>query len=105
MRALSAVVQMPRYEGYGMAPLEGMASGAPFVATDAGYYRDFSNGGAAGVIVADAPEAAEALAALLGDPARHAIMAAAARDAATTRFSIEGEADGIGAVYDAMWRG
>ncbi|MFD0857714.1 glycosyltransferase family 4 protein [Roseovarius aquimarinus] len=105
MRGLSAVVQMPVYEGYGMAPLEGMASGVPFVATDAGYYRDFSDDARAGLIVAGPAEAAEALDALLGDPARHAAMGDAARRAAETRFSIEGEADGIGAVYDMIWRG
>ncbi len=104
IRSLSAVVQMPRYEGYGMAPLEGMASGVPFVATDAGYYRDFSDGGATGRIVADADEAAGALSALLSDPACHKAMADAARKIAQTRFSVEAEADGIGAVYEAMWR-
>ncbi|HEY9039870.1 MAG TPA: glycosyltransferase family 4 protein [Roseovarius sp.] len=103
VRSLSAIVQMPRYEGYGMAPLEGMASAVPFVATDAGYYRQFTQGGACGTIVADAKEAAAALAVLLDDPARHADMARAARAAATTIFSIEAEADGIGAVYDALW--
>lgn len=105
LRGLSAVVQLPVYEGYGMAPLEGMASGVPFVATDAGYYRDFSIDGAAGRIVRDAGEAAEALGALLGDPAGQAAMSSAARAAAATRFSIEAEASGIGAVYDRMWRG
>ncbi len=105
LRSLSAVVQMPRYEGYGMAPLEGMASGVPFVATDAGCYRDFSDGGAAGQIVAGADEAAEALAALLGDPACHAKMSDAARQIAQTRFSVEAEADGIGAVYESLWCG
>ncbi len=105
MRSLSAVVQMPRYEGYGMAPLEGMASAVPFVATDAGYYRQFSQGGTCGTIVRDAAEASEALAALLGNPTLHGDMARAARTAAITHFSVEAEADGIGAVYDALWAG
>lgn len=105
LRGLSAVVQMPRYEGYGMAPLEGMASGVPFVAADAGYYRDFSDGGAAGQIVMDASEAAQALAAMLVDPARHAAMSVAARKTAQIQFSVEAEADGISAVYDALWQG
>lgn len=105
LRGLSAVVQLPRYEGYGMAPLEGMASGVPFVATDAGYYRDFSGGGEAGLIVTNAGEAAGALAVLLANPAQHAAMSDAARLIAQTRFSIEAEADGIGAVYDALWCG
>ncbi|MCQ0092601.1 glycosyltransferase family 4 protein [Roseovarius sp. M141] len=103
VRSLSAVVQLPRYEGYGMAPLEGMASAVPFVATDAGYYRQFSQGGICGEIVKDAAEASAALAALLDDSARHGAMARAARAAATTQFSVEAEADGIGAVYHALW--
>lgn len=105
VRSLSAIVQMPRYEGYGMAPLEGMASAVPFVATDAGYYRHFSKDGACGVIVTDAAEAASALGTLLNDPVRHAAMAKAARAAAEAQFSVEAEADGIGAVYDALWTG
>ena len=105
VRSLSAVVQMPRYEGYGMAPLEGMASGVPFVATDAGYYRQFSQSGTCGVIVEDAEQAADAVNALLDDPQRLDTMARAARAAAVGTFSIEAEADGIGAVYEALWAG
>ena len=105
MRSLSAVVQMPRYEGYGMAPLEAMASAVPFVATDAGYYRQFSQGGTCGAIVSNAVEAAEILTTLLDSPARHSDMSDAARKAATTQFSVEAEADGIGAVYNALWDG
>ena len=105
MRGLSAVVQLPRYEGYGMAPLEAMASGVPFVATEAGYYRDFSGDGRCGLIVPpDAGIVAETLAACL-DPARHPAMASAARQAAETRFGIAQEVAGIGAVYEALWRG
>lgn len=104
MRALSCVVQLPRYEGYGMAPLEGMASGVPFVATDQGYYRSFASQGRCGVIT-EAEDTANALAALLSDPDRHTAMSRAARDAAETRFSIGQEADGIAAVYEDLWAG
>ncbi len=105
LRALSAVVQLPRYEGYGMAPLEGMASGVPFVATDQGYYRSFSDQGTAGVLVPDDdPQAtADTLATLLSDHRRHARMSRSARTAAETRFSIRSEADGIEAVYQQLW--
>lgn len=107
MRALSLVMQLPRYEGYGMTPLEGMASGVPFVAGEAGYYRAFSAQGRAGIVVAQeaAADAAEAARALLGDPARHAALARAAREIACDSFSVRREADGIGAVYDGLWHG
>ena len=101
MRALSLVVQLPRYEGYGMVPLEGMASGVPFVASDAGDYRAFSAQGRSGVIAPE--EAAEAARALLSDVARHAAMSRAARELAVTSFSARAEADGIGAVYERLW--
>jgi len=102
LRALSAVVQLPRYEGYGMAPLEGMASGTPFVATDQGYYRSFAGQGSCGLIT-EPDTAAETLATLLTNPNRHTQMAAAARAAAETHYSIEGEARAIAAVYDQLW--
>ncbi len=107
VRALSAVVQLPRYEGYGMALLEGLASGVPFVATDAGSYRSLSHKGSCGVIVPeDSPaETAAALTRILSDTQVHTAMARAARGTAETRFSIEAEADGIGAVYDMLWNG
>ena len=105
MRALSLVMQLPRYEGYGMAPLEGMASGVPFVGAEAGYYRAFSAQGKSGVIVPlEAAQAgAEAARAILSDPARHVQMARDARDIALHSFSARAEADGIEAVYQALW--
>ncbi|MFD3189263.1 glycosyltransferase family 4 protein [Sedimentitalea sp. HM32M-2] len=106
MRGLSLVMQLPRYEGYGMVPLEAMASGVPFVGSDAGYYRRFASDGRCGAIVPqEAPQqAAEAALALL-NPARHAALAAAARQIAVDDFSAAAEAAGIEAVYDGLWRG
>lgn len=104
LRSLSLVMQLPRYEGYGMVPLEAMASGVPFVASDAGYFRTFSDGGRTGLVVPP-DQAAEATRALLTDPARFDAAARAAREVALDRFSARAEADGIGAVYDRLWSG
>ncbi len=102
--ALDLVVQMPRYEGYGMVPLESFASAVPLLASDTGYYRHFSQNGQNGLIVgADPSEAAAALSALLDTPERLAAMAAHARRDAETIFSIDKEAAGINEVYDRLW--
>lgn len=105
VRSLSAIVQLPRYEGYGMTPLEGMASGVPFVATDQGYYRSFSSQGRCGLIVPeDDPGAtAAALKGVLTDSTRHAALSQAARETAETHFSITREADSIARVYEDLW--
>lgn len=105
LQGLSAVVQLPRYEGYGMAPLEGMASGVPFVATDQGYYRSFSGQGQTGVIVPedDSEATAQALSDLFENIEKHRKMSVSAREAAEAHFSIQSEADGIDAVYQALW--
>ena len=104
VQSLSLIMQMPRYEGFGMAPLEGMASGVPFVATDAGSYRAFSDEGRAGIIVKDAIEASEAATQILRTrhDAEYGAMAAHARIIAQTRFSSQQEADGIDAVYEML---
>jgi mannosyltransferase len=105
MRALSLVMQLPRYEGYGMAPLEGMASGVPFIGSDAGYYRAFSAQGTCGRIVPQeaAPEAADAARSLLSDADGLTIMGRNAQDVAAHSFSVTTEAEGIGAVYRQLW--
>lgn len=106
MQGLSLVMQLPRYEGYGMVPLEAMASGVPFVGSEAGYYRHFASDGRCGEIVPqEAPQAATEAALGLLTPERHAAMAAAARRIAVADFSATAEAAGIEAVYDCLWRG
>lgn len=107
MQGLSLVMQLPRYEGYGMVPLEGMAAGVPFVGSEAGYYAAFAAQGRAGVVVPreDAAAAAEAARTLFGDPARLEAMRGEARRVAVDSFSAAREADGIAAVYEALWSG
>ena len=105
MRGLSLVMQLPRYEGYGMVPLEGMASGVPFVGSEAGFYEEFSAQGACGTVVRqDAKKlAAEAARQILSDPDRYRQMAQDARTIAQTRFSVAAEAAGIEIVYQELW--
>ena len=102
MRALSLLMQLPRYEGYGMVPLEGLASGTPFVGSDTGYYAEFSDHGRVGKIVpkTDAEAAADAALALLP---RANDLSRAARQIAVERFSAGAEADGIDRVYQTLW--
>lgn len=103
--ALDLCVQLPRYEGYGMAPLEAMASGVPLLASEAGYFRHFTQNGANGVVVPleAADQAAAQLTSLMTDPDRLSAMAQHARQDAVRLFSIDREANGIAAVYDALW--
>lgn len=99
MRALAVLVQLPRYEGYGMTVLEAMASGVPFVATDTGAFAQFASHGAHGRICANTEGAgfAEAIIAMTkADGAQ-------GRRAALDLFSVDREAEGIKAVYDGVW--
>lgn len=107
MRGLSLVMQLPRYEGYGMVPLEGMASGVPFVGSDAGCYSAFSAQGRCGVVVPQeaAIAAADMAREILSDPLRHAAMADAARTVAVDSFSAAREAKGIESVYNMIRSG
>ncbi|WP_420406979.1 glycosyltransferase family 4 protein [Hoeflea sp.] len=105
IRGLSLLVALPRYEGYGVTPLEAMASGVPFVASDAGWFETFSGAGACGEIIAEGdPEAAaRSVVAILSDDRRHADLADAARRRAAAHFSVSAEADAINAVYEELW--
>ncbi len=108
LQGAALLMALPRYEGYGLTPLEAMASGVPVIAAQAGHFTEFldpSGPTPAGRIVAqqDWPAAADAAVALLSDTTTHAALAAAARHRATTRFGIETEVAGIRAVYDTLW--
>jgi mannosyltransferase len=105
LRSVSLVVQLPRYEGFGMVPLEAMASGTPFVASDAGHYRDFSDQERAGLIVPieNSDQAAGAVKALMSDENRFLAASLAARATVEARYGAQREADGIAEVYEQLW--
>lgn len=108
LQGAALLMALPRYEGYGVTPLEAMATGAPVIASTAGHFAEFlapESARPAGHIVAqeDWTAAADAAVALLTDPARHAAFAANARHRATTLFGIETEVAGIQSVYDNLW--
>ncbi|MEM7470375.1 MAG: glycosyltransferase family 4 protein [Pseudomonadota bacterium] len=102
MRALSLLVPLPRYEGYGMTPLEGIASGVPFVASDTGYFSAFSSQGRAGLVV-DPEMAHETVSDLFANPDKLDALSKDARRIACDSYSIQSEAEGISQVYEALW--
>lgn len=105
LQGLSLLVALPRYEGYGMTPLEAMACGVPVVASDTGYFRQFLGEGEAGNIVPlESPQdAGKHIAQILGDTALQAKLATGAVNRAREHFSIQKEVAAINAVYEQLW--
>ena len=104
-RSVLVTVACPRYEPFGLTPLEGMACGAAVVASDTGAFRTIVDEGVTGYVVPT--EDVDALAArlrdVMRDPARAAQMGRLGRQRVEARFSVEREAEGIAAVYDTVW--
>ncbi|MBS9718664.1 glycosyltransferase family 4 protein [Pseudohalocynthiibacter aestuariivivens] len=105
MRALTLLVALPRYEGYGMTPLEALASGAPFIGTETGYFQEFSNDGQLGTVVGteNSAKAAAAVEAWFANPGRLSKASEIAPGFVKQQHSIEREVAGINAVYEGLW--
>jgi mannosyltransferase len=105
-RTLDLFVAPQRWEGFGLTPLEAMASGVPVVATDVGAFPEIVTTGdtGAGILIGrdDLDAMANAVATLMDQPARLALHAGNARAHVTHDFSIEGEATKLKAVYDRL---
>lgn len=103
LQGFDAFALSSRSEGYSMALLEACASGLPIVATDVGGNREIVADGGNGLLVPAAqPEIlADALAAILRDPARAAAMGRAGRAWALREASI----DTMAARYESLYRG
>ena len=105
IRSLSLLVASPRYEGYGITPLEAMASGVPVVATDTGFFSGFIGNDEAGTLVRDPDPAQIATAArcLIDYPVALDQKSARARQRAVDLFGLDAEVEGIHKVYEQLW--
>jgi len=106
-RKLGLFVAPQRWEGFGLTPLEAMASGVAVVATRTGAFPELVVDGVTGRLVP--PDDLDALTAgieaFLADPSRADTAGAAGRARALERHSLAGEAEAIRAVYEGLWRG
>jgi len=105
LRSLSLLVALPVYEGYGMTPLEAMASGVPVVASDTGYFQEFIGQNQAGFVVrqGDPDQAAAKAVEILEDNTGYIGLSQRCVQRARDCFGITQEADKITAVYNDIW--
>lgn len=106
-RRVSLYVAPSRNEGFGLTPLEAMASGKPVVATDAGAYAEMIEDGKTGrvVVAGDGDGLTEAIRPYLADPRLAEAHGRVALAHVRARFPLAREADAIMAVYQRLWAG
>ncbi|WP_223999624.1 glycosyltransferase family 4 protein [Aureimonas sp. SA4125] len=104
-RRFDLYVAPPRNEGFGLTPLEAMASGRPVVASDAGAFAEMIVEGVTGKVVPvdDVSALAAAIEPYLGDDAGRQAAGTAALDHVRRHFPLAREAAEIGAVYERLW--
>jgi mannosyltransferase len=106
-RRLSLYVAPSRNEGFGLTPLEAMASGAPVVASDAGAYRELIEDCITGRVVpaGDGTALTEAIRKYMGAPDLAREAGRRSIDHARTRFALEREADALIGLYEGLFGG
>ncbi|MBO0662629.1 glycosyltransferase family 4 protein [Jiella sp. MQZ9-1] len=104
-RRFDLYVAPPRNEGFGLTPLEAMASGTPVVASDAGAFPELIVEGVTGRIVpaGDVGALAKAIAPYLGDAVLRAAAAKAALNHVRARFPLQREVEDLRKVYEGVW--
>lgn len=104
-QVLDLFVAPQRWEGFGVTPLEAMASAVPVVATRVGAFEELVVDHVTGSLIPPGEVAPmrDAVARWLDDPSARGRAALAARDHVAREFSLEQEAAGINAVYESLW--
>jgi mannosyltransferase len=104
-KALSLFVAPQRWEGFGLTPLEAMASGVPVVATDVGAFSELVPEGVAGTVIArnDLPAMIAATGSYMDDEMLRERASQAAVAHVRGFFSLDREADQIRSVYETLW--
>ncbi len=105
-RTLDLFIAPQRWEGFGLTPLEAMASGVPVIATDVGAFPELIEGETGEVIARNDVELMiSATRGWMEDGARRIASSARAHDHIAQKFSIEGEALSLGAIYFKQYIG
>ncbi|MGW7821140.1 glycosyltransferase [Streptomyces puniciscabiei] len=104
MAGADLVLSLPRYEPFGIVPLEAMACATPVVATAVGGQLDTVVDGTTGVLVPadDDYDLGAVVRSLLADPDRLARYGAAGRERVLTHYTWDRVADGVAGVYGAV---
>jgi mannosyltransferase len=104
-RRISLYVAPSRNEGFGLTPLEAMASRTAVVASDAGAYAELVVPGKTGAIVpaGDGGALREAIMPYLADPRLPLEQGANGLADVVARFPLEREAQAISEVYERVW--
>lgn len=105
-RALSLFIAPQRWEGFGLTPLEAMATAVPVVATDVGAFSELLENSGAGTLVAvdDLGAMVSAAARYMDDDALRGRAADTALLHARSHFPLEGEAKTLNGIYEDLWR-
>lgn len=103
-QALDLFCAPARWEGFGLTPLEAMASGVPVVAARVGAFEALIGDGVTGSLVppGDAPALTEAIRGWIDDRPRLAAAGPVARAHVEANHRIEGEAERLLSVYRDM---
>ncbi|POX39360.1 glycosyl transferase [Streptomyces sp. Ru73] len=104
MSSADLVLSLPRYEPFGIVPIEAMACRTPVVATAVGGHLDTVVDGVTGVLVPPVDDHGldRVIRDLLADPELLARLGAAGRERALDRYTWERVAEGVAAVYDGL---
>ncbi|MFG2602412.1 glycosyltransferase [Streptomyces sp. NPDC048514] len=104
MSSADLVLSLPRYEPFGIVPLEAMACATPVVATAVGGQLDSVVDGGTGVLVPadDDHDLGAVVRSLLADPDRLARYGAAGRERVLAHYTWDRVADGVAGTYRAV---